>query len=157
MRKKAFQFLYLGLFIALFVSCDTNRIFEEYYPINSGSWHKDSLVVFNIPINDTLQNNNLFINIRNDINYGYSNIWLFVNIQQPDGMAVKDTFEMVLAEPSGKWLGQGFGGLKTRQAMYRNNVYFPNSGEYKISIQHGMRNPILEGIRDVGFRVEKVD
>lgn len=154
---KVFQFLCVGLLFAAFTACDTNRVFEEYQPIYEGNWHKDSLVVFDIPISDTLQNNNLYINIRNDISYGYSNLWLFVRIEQPGGMAVKDTFEMVLAEPSGKWLGEGFGGLKTRQAMYRSNVFFPDSGDYKISIEQGMRETILEGISDVGFRVEKMN
>lgn len=155
--KKGFQFLFTGLFLIALAACDINRVFEEYQPIHEGNWHKDSLVVFDIPISDSLQNNNLYINIRNDINYGYSNLWLFVEIEQPGGMAVKDTFEMVLAEPSGKWLGEGFGGLKTRQAIYRSNVFFPNSGDYKISLQQGMRETILEGINDVGFRVEKMN
>lgn len=155
--KKVFQFLCIGLFLAAFSACDTNRVFDEYQPIFESNWQKDSLVVFDIPISDTLQNHNLYVNIRNDVNYGYSNLWLFVEIEQPDGMAVQDTFEMVLAEPSGKWLGEGFGGLKTRRAMYRSNVFFPGSGDYKISIQQGMRDNILEGISDVGFRVEKMN
>jgi gliding motility-associated lipoprotein GldH len=41
--------------------------------------------------------------------------------------------------------------------MYRSNVFFPNSGDYKISIQQGMRVNVLEGISDVGLRVEKMD
>ncbi len=155
--KLIFQLFIIGLFLTAISACDNKRIFEEYHPIYKGNWHKDSTVVFNIPVTDTLQNHNLYINIRNDINYQYSNLWLFVKVEQPGGMAIKDTFEMVLAEPSGKWLGEGFGGLKTRQAIYRSNVYFPNSGEYKIFIQQGMREELLEGINDVGFRVEKAN
>jgi gliding motility-associated lipoprotein GldH len=34
-------------------------------------------------------------------------------------------------------------------------VYFPVSGEFTVAIQQGMREEILEGIHDVGFRVEK--
>lgn len=154
---KVFQFLCFGIFLAAFSACDTNRVFEEYHPIFEGSWHKDSLVVFDVPVSDTLQNHHLYINIRNDINYGYSNLWLFVKIKHPGGMAVQDTFEMALADPSGKWLGQGFGGLKTRQAIYRSSVFFPDSGDYKISIQQGMRENVLKGISDVGLRVEKMD
>ena len=105
----------------------------------------------------TVQNYNLYINIRNDINYGYSNLWLFVDIEQPDGASICDTFEMVVADASGKWLGEGFGGLKTRKAVYRSNVYFPHSGKYKVSVQQGMRENKLEGISDVGFRVEKME
>lgn len=154
---KVVYFLILAVLLAAFSACDTKRVFDEYQPILDSKWDKNSPVVFDIPISDTLQNNNLYINIRNNINYGYSNLWLFIKIEQPGGLAIKDTFEMVLADPSGKWLGKGLSGLKTRQALYRSNVFFPNSGEYKISIQQGMRTPILEGINDVGLRVEKMD
>ncbi|WP_347839128.1 gliding motility lipoprotein GldH [uncultured Draconibacterium sp.] len=137
-------------------SCDNRRVFDQYKSIPKSSWQKDSLVVFNVPVDDTLQNHNLFINVRNELNYRYSNLWLFVTIEQPGGTALKDTFELVLADPTGKWLGQGFGGLKTRQAVYRRNVFFPHSGTYFIRLQHGMRDEELEGIADVGFRVEKI-
>ena len=141
----------------MIAACDANRVFDEYVPVKDAKWHKDSLVVFDIPITDTIQNHNILINVRNDINYSYSNLWLFVNIEQPNGIAVQDTFEVALADPSGQWLGKGFGGYKTRESVFRRNVSFPNSGEYKIIIRQGMRETILDGISDVGLRVEKMD
>ncbi len=157
MTKVGFYILFVGILTTLFWSCDKNMVFEEYKEIPQSGWHKDSLVVFTIPISDTLQNHNLYLNIRNNINYNYSNLWLFVEINQPGEIAVTDTFELALADPSGKWLGEGFGGIKTKRTIYRSGVYFPVSGNYKINIQHGMREEILDGITDVGFRVEKVD
>lgn len=156
MRKIGFQILFVGWILILISACDKNKVYEAYKKIPQSGWQKDSLVVFNVPISDTVQNNNLFINVRNKINYKYSNLWLFVEIEQPGGIAVTDTFELSLASPSGKWLGEGFGGIKTRQVMYRSGVYFPVSGDYKINIKHGMREETLEGISDIGFRVEQV-
>jgi gliding motility-associated lipoprotein GldH len=98
----------------------------------------------------------LLINIRNETSYRYSNLWLFVEIVQPDGEMLKETFEIALADASGEWLGSGIGGLKTRQAIFRRNVRLPVSGEYTVKIQHGMRQDVLKGIHDVGFRIEKV-
>jgi len=151
---KFFQCVIIGALLMVLSACDTNRVFDEYKPIKGENWHQDSLLVFTIPIRDTIQNHNLYINVRNEINYDYSNLWLFVDIEQPNGAAKRDTFEMALANPSGKWLGKGFGGYKTRQAVYRRNVYFPSSGDYKISFQQGMRQTILSGISDVGLRIE---
>ncbi len=142
--------------ICIFYSCDNTVVYEMYKPVDSLKWHKDSLFSFNVPIHDTIPNYNLLINIRNEVNYPYSNLWLFIEIFQPDGVSVKDTFEVILADPAGKWLGEGLSGIKTRQVFYRRNVFFPSSGEYIIKIQHGMRPEILKGIHDVGFRVEKV-
>lgn len=155
--KQVFQLAIIASLLTALSACDTNRVFDEFKPVSQASWDKDSLVVFNIPVTDTVQNYNLYINIRNDINFAYSNLWLFINIEQPDGASIRDTFEMVVADASGKWLGEGFGGLKTRKVVYRSNVYFPNSGNYKVSVQQGMRENKLEGISDVGFRVEKME
>ena len=139
----------------LFAACDSNRVFDHYYEIPGAGWHKDSIINFNIPVDDSIQNHNLYIQLRNETSYSFSNIWLFIDIIYPDGNAVKDTFEVVLAEPSGKWLGEGFGGIKTRQAIYKRDVQFNVAGNFIVSIRHGMRDEILQGIHDVGFRVEK--
>ncbi len=155
--KYFFQLFLVGILLSALWACDVNRVFDKYHSIDQTTWSQDSLVMFNIPVTDTTHNHNLYINIRNSIDYNYSNLWLFIQIEQPGGMAIKDTFEMVLADPAGKWLGHGFGGLKNRQALYRSNVYFPHSGEYKIAIQQGMREKNLKGISDVGLRIEKTN
>lgn len=153
----------LPLFIFLiaaglgFTSCDKTVVFDKYKAIPESGWQKDSLVVFNIPIEDTLQNHNLLINIRNETSYNFSNLWLFVEIMQPDGQMLKDTIEIALADPAGKWLGDGIGGLKTRETIFRRNVKLPVSGEYTVKLQHGMRTDLLNGIHDVGVRIEKVN
>ena len=156
MKKFLIRIFLFGLAILLFSACDRKKVFEDYIAIPNLVWNQDSIVQFDVPITDSLQNHNLYVNIRNEVDYTYSNIWLFIEIIQPDGKATKDTFEITLAEPSGKWLGDGFGGLKSLQVIYRRNVYFPLTGEYKINIQQGMREENLKGISDVGFRVEKV-
>ena len=155
MRIHANYLLVILLLLAGMTACDSGRVFDQYQEIPGSVWHKDSVVVFRIPVDDTLNNHNLYIQLRNETSYRFSNIWLFIEIVQPGGETMRDTFEVVLAEPSGKWLGDGFGGLKTRQAIYRRDVYFPVSGDFTVSIQHGMREEMLGGIHDVGFRVEK--
>lgn len=155
MKRLGYQLLLFGLLIMFIAACDNNRIFEKYKSVPTKGWNKDSLVVFTIPVTDTLQNHNLFVNVRNDVSYPYSNLWLFIEIDQPDGAALKDTFELSLADAAGKWLGEGYGGIKTRQVIYKRNVYFPVSGTYQIKLQQGMRETNLKGIKDIGFSVEK--
>ena len=157
MKNTGIQILFFLAGIILFIACDKNRIYDEFKPISQKGWNKDSLLVFTVPVSDSLQNHNLYINVRNDIKYKYSNLWLFIQIDQPGGKEVTDTFEITLADPSGKWLGKGFGGIKTREAIYKRNVYFPTSGDYQIYIQQGMRENILKGITDIGIRLEKQD
>ena len=150
-----FQLLFFGLLLLVFASCDNSRVYEKFKPVPKSGWNKDSLVVFSIPVSDTLHNHNLYIDVRNDITYSYSNLWLFVEVEQPGGKSLKDTFELSLADPTGKWLGNGWGGKKTRQVIYRRDVYFPIPGTYIIKLQQGMRESNLKGISDVGIRVEE--
>jgi len=155
--KRVFQhfLFFMGLLLVL-AACDRKMVFDQYKAIQKAEWQKDSVLTFDVKITDPEQNNDLFVNVRNDIDYKFSNLWLFIGITQPgDSIAATDTLEITLADPSGKWLGEGFGGIKTTQNLFRSNVYFPKPGIYKISIQQGMRGFVLEGITDIGVRVEK--
>ncbi len=155
--KRLFQLIMIVTFLPVLFACRQNLVFEQYQNISDQKWYKDSVLVFSVTIEDTTQNNNFIINVRNDVDYQYSNLWLFLSIEQPDGKILDDKFEVALADPSGQWLGNGFGGLKTREAVYRRNIFFPVSGEYKIRIQQGMREDYLKGISDIGVRIEAVE
>jgi len=154
MKQFSIYFLILFIFAGI-VSCDRRRVFESYKELDKNGWNKDSVVVFNFPLTDTIRNNNLLINIRNKGNYPYSNIYLFLTVNSPDGAIKTDTVEFTLAEPSGKWKGSGIGGLYDNQILYKSSIYFPKKGNYKFSIKQGMRDNVLQGIRDIGIRVEK--
>jgi len=154
MRQFFITFLILSL-IASLIACDQKKVFEAYRRIDEKGWNKDSVVVFNVHLSDTIKNHNLYVNIRNKGTYAYSNIYLFLTIGSPDGVMRTDTVEFTLADPSGKWRGSGIGGLHDNQIPYKSSVYFPHKGDYKFMIKQGMRNNVLQGIRDVGFRVEK--
>lgn len=156
MKKIIVLISFVCFTLTAFYACDSQSVFDKYQEIAESEWHKDSLVVFQIPVSDSLQNHNMFIQLRNETTYKYSNLWLFVKIEQPGGQVLRDSFEVVIADPSGRWLGEGIGGLKTIKKLYRRNVYFPVSGNYTISLQQGMREEILTGIHDIGIRIEKV-
>ena len=155
MKRAHFYLIFFFTSLIVFYACDSNRVFEKNLSVPEDGWNKDSVITFIVPITDTLQNHNFYINVRNDIKYKYSNLWLFIDINQPGSKSVTDTFEITLADPTGKWLGDGFGGVKTRQVIFKRNVYFPVSGDYKINIKQGMRDNKLKGITDIGIRLEK--
>lgn len=157
-KKYMKQIIYITLsilFIAGIASCDRKRVFEAYKTLDEKGWNKDSVVTFNINLTDTTRNHNLYVNIRNEGTYPYSNLWLFLTIGSPDGKQLTDTVEFTLAEPSGRWKGSGIGDLHDNQILYKSSVYFPKKGDYTFSIKQGMRDNVLQGIRDVGMRIEK--
>ena len=153
--KQLLSFLLGLLLLAGISSCDRRKVFEEYRRLDPNGWNKDSVVVFTVPLKDTIRNHNLYVDIRNKGTYPYSNLWLFLSVGSPDGKMKTDTVEFTLAEPSGRWKGSGIGGLHDSQILYKSSVYFPHKGKYKFMIKQGMRDNVLQGIRDIGIRIEK--
>ncbi|HET8752936.1 MAG TPA: gliding motility lipoprotein GldH [Salinimicrobium sp.] len=155
------KLLLLFACLLLMISCDKKRIFDEYQNL-PGKWHKDSVVTFNFQAPDTIRDYNLFINLRNNADYKYSNLFLITNMNFPNGKVISDTLEYDMAAPSGKWLGTGFGDLKENKLWYKENVRFSEVGGYTFEVEQAMRKSgetegiiELEGITEVGFRIEK--
>jgi len=144
------------------LSCSDTAVFDIYKPIAKTQWHKDSIISFDFNPIDTISTNSIFINLRNNNDYQYSNLFLIVDIDFPNNFSVIDTLEYEMADAEGKFLGSGFTDLKENKLEYKSNVVFPSTGTYTISVQHAMRKSgdiegisLLQGITDVGLRIEK--
>lgn len=139
------------------VSCTGNEVFFQYQPIDPKGWSKDSLYSFDIPVTDSLASYNVYVNVRNTGAYPYQNLWLFLERMAPDSTMVRDSIELYLADQRGKWLGSGIGSIHEMPVLYQQNMRFNNKGTYQYRIYQGMRDELLQGIHDIGMKVEKVD
>ncbi|MDX1761956.1 MAG: gliding motility lipoprotein GldH [Christiangramia sp.] len=160
--RSAFFVLFLFCGVITLSSCDRKRVFDDYESLRG--WHKDSLVSFELENIDSTKVYDLFINIRNNSEYRYSNLFLITEIRFPQGKVISDTLEYEMTRPNGEWLGTGFGDVKENKLWYKENVRFDESGKYEVTIQQAMRKngevegiEVLDGITDVGFRIEKSD
>lgn len=154
MISKISALLILVFSIAI-TACNNNRIYEKNIAISEGIWETDEVPSFEISIDDTISTHNFYINLRNTGAYENSNIFLFIETEFPDKKLAKDTVECFLADPRGKWLGKGSGGIWDNQILFKKGVIFPKPGNYKFSFQQGMRTSELKEIIDVGLRIEK--
>lgn len=152
----------LLFFVAvLLFSCDKKRVFDEYKSVGS-AWNKDSIVTFDLPVLDSTKRYNLFINLRDNDNYKYNNIFLIVSLEMPNGFTKVDTLEYQMADTNGELLGNGFTDIKESKLYYKENVRF--RGKYKVHIKQAVREngkvpgvTMLDGITEVGFRIENKD
>lgn len=143
-------------------SCDKKRVFDEYKSVGK-TWNKDSIVSFDLPKMDTTKKYNLFFNVRDNQEYPYNNLFLIVSMEQPDQITIIDTLEYAMANPDGTLLGEGFTDVKESKLFYKENIKFL-SGNYKIHIKQAVRQTgkvagveKLDGITEVGFRIENLD
>ena len=160
MLKNSF---FLVILLIVFASCDKNRVFDEYQAVGQ-SWHKDSLVSFVFNQKDTLSKHNLFITLRNNKNYPFNNLFLIVEMEDPSKKILVDTLEYQMATPEGELLGEGITDTKENKLYYKENFVFKKSGKYRINILQAVRQTgkiegieKLEGVTDVGFRIEKAE
>ncbi len=136
-------------------ACDTSVVFQQQHAIPADGWHYRDSIVFETMIDDTLSLHALFIDIRNTVDYRFSNLFLFLDIEFPEGRVLRDTIECMLADRQGNWTGKGFGRIRTNRFMFRDDVWFPEQGVYTFRIYQGMREDQLKGITDIGIRIEK--
>ncbi|MFM7015714.1 MAG: gliding motility lipoprotein GldH [Bacteroidota bacterium] len=146
----------LSLVMGLVACSDPDTLFEENKPISEGNWDAEQVFKFETAIPDTTNGYNVYLNLRNSGSYPYSNIFLFVNTYFPSGTIDKDTVEIMLASPEGKWLGRGLGDIWDNRILFKRNVTFPEKGKYRFEISQAMRLNPLPGITDAGIRIEKV-
>ena len=150
------------LLIMLFASCENSLIYSEYKATTNGTWSKDDVKKFEISELDSIAPHDVFILVRNDNTFPYSNLFLIAEFNTPDDQVVRDTLEFEMAEPDGSWLGKGFGSVFENKLWYKENIVFSTPGVYKIELSHAMRQngkvdgiDNLIGITDVGIEVER--
>jgi len=143
----------LGVFTL--VACDPNRFYEKNVDFANESWSKDSIAAFEVEITDTLTVYNIYLNNRINGQYEYSNLYLFITTLLPNEKLMRDTLECILADPTGRWLGKGFGSVWSNKIPYRRNIRFPLTGKYTFYIEQAMREEELRHILNAGIRIEK--
>ncbi|NQY27873.1 MAG: gliding motility lipoprotein GldH [Flavobacteriaceae bacterium] len=155
------NFLVLLVAIISLTACDSKHVFDEYKTIPN-TWNRDAIIDFNFKAPDTIAAYDLFINVRNNNSYEFSNLFLIVKITSPNNNKVIDTLEYEMTTPRGEWLGTGFSEIKENKLWYKEQFHFKEEGEYNVNITHAIRKngatkgvSELKGITEVGFRIEK--
>jgi len=146
----------LLLSLLTFVSCDPNMVYDQYSSIENGLWGWVDAREFIVEVSDTTSLHNIYIQVRHTVDYPLSNLYMFVHVKGPTGQLLKDTVNMILAEPDGNWTGRGSGNLRELQLLYRKQTQFRNPGMYTFTLEQGMRNPELP-VTDLGIRVERTN
>ena len=151
MKKRIIPIIILLLNIA----CHSTTVFEKYKELPKESWNKDSIIEFTTSIPDSSLYN-LTLCIRHTTDYEMANLWSFISAHSEGIQLFKDTLNMKVAETDGRWLGKG-GPIKQLEQMFNKEPFTLPKGEVVFRIEQGMRIDDMNGIRNVGIKIEKVD
>ena len=160
-KNRIKEFVILLVISLSFTNCEQKKGYSAYQSIGEEGLGT-SPIIFEIPENvlDTLRKN-IFLRLRNNNNYQYSNIFLIVSLTAGEEQITNDTLEYLMASQEGKWLGEGFLEVKESKLWWKESVIFPEERPIKINISQAVRNnnvksgvENLKGIVSVGISIE---
>lgn len=147
-----------GLLLLLFVAgCANDVVFEHLEKVDSTGWEYTKPVELTFEAPDTTELYNLIFDIRVTPDYGYQNLWLFIETTNPDGMTHTDSINCPMAYPNGRWVGTGVGDLIDTPILVHQRFKFTQLGQYTFRIKHGMRNDNLPYVQNIGVILKKIN
>ena len=149
------KILYIAFLAILLVSCGNDKLFNDSVVIPEAKWDNRMIPFFDLTVNDTLTDYAFYLNIRHLENYRYSNLYVFLHTEFPNGNVTHDTIECTFARPDGSWMSKGSGTIRSAKILLNPALRFPISGSYHFEIEQAMRDDVLKGITDIGLSFEK--
>ena len=62
------------------ISCDDISEFNQYKTLENSSWNSGDRIDFIFEVKDTISPKNLFVNIRNNNDYEFSNLYIITEL-----------------------------------------------------------------------------
>lgn len=153
---KGYYLIPLIFLYALTISCEWEVTYNSFEDLKDNIWHKDSTLRFEVEPPDTTDTYEIAIIVRNNNEYSYSNLFMLVEAEVEGIHKSKDTLEYEMADPNGKWLGEGITDVKESLLLYKNSFKFSEILPHHFRIKHGMREENLNGISNVGLLIKKI-
>jgi gliding motility-associated lipoprotein GldH len=147
------------LILLLCASCGGKEtLFREDQNTPNG-WRLDQPAVFTIQENLSAPVD-LYIHLRNDQAYPFSNIFLVATVKSKDSLIESDTLEYAMAKSNGEWLGTGFSSVKESKLWWKEN--WQTQATFPLTIEIAQANRVsgrekaaaqLAGIVSVGLSI----
>ena len=156
MTTKNINKIVFAIFLIISCSCSNEIQYSDSKDFSDG-WKLDDPVTFNLN-GIPKSKGSIYINIRNDNNYSFSNIYIIALLLKDDVEVFRDTLEYNMADKAGRFLGKGFGNVKESLLSWKENINFSTESNYSIVLKHAMRKnqneygmKVLPGIISVGI------
>ncbi len=156
MSKIAKGLLFFILITAL--SCTENRYFEANHDFSERVWTMDEKAEFQFDIDEAEAMYQLYINIRNDIDYPYRNLYIHYSLEDSTGNVIDKKLQdiQLFEAKTGAPFGNNVSNIYSHQVLLEDSVLFPSKGEFTVSYKQYMRTDSLKGIYSTGIRIEKM-
>jgi gliding motility-associated lipoprotein GldH len=128
-------------------------VLNTFEKTDAGGWQWKQGKKFTFTVEDSTYYYSLICGLRIQTGYSYSNIWMVYKLDGPVS-SLKNQFEIVLPDNTGKWLGKGQGNLISYEKSFVSGLKL-KPGQYTVELAQNMRDEKLSGVSDVGLKVVK--
>ena len=145
-----------ALIAILFISCGEQPFYEKSYSFQGREWKQDVKPVYEVDFTDVSQEYDFTLSLRTSTDYKYSNLWVFMKTETPDGTTSREPFEVVITNPDGSWVGEKSGSIVTTPLYFRRRK-LPSRGTYKFTLEQGITASVIDEVHDLSLRIDKMD
>lgn len=145
------------LLATFFFACQdrSGMVYHKYQSTADSGWAKKDTLKLDAFPSDSACEVIMTAEVRNNLHYPYSDLYLVIKQNIADSIHWQtDTVKFVLADKLGRWTGIGGGNYYQSSTYVRTLKLPPHPMHTIIKVSHGMKDNILKGITDVGFRLE---
>jgi gliding motility-associated lipoprotein GldH len=155
--KKLLRNSILLIVLLSWISCNDGHkvIYHDYHSISTNGWKRNDTLIYKIYPTDSMQIVRLYAEVRNSLKYPYSDLFLVVKQNLADSLKWQtDTVKFQLADNIGRWTGIGWGNYY-QSTQFVKVIRLPSHPFHAtIRVSQEMKDNVLKGITDVGFRIE---
>lgn len=150
------KYIWLFLVIVTFsFGCSNNKVFEEYREMDKFSWNRFNILKFEVPVDDTESEFDIYIAIRHLPEFPYKQLPVNLTIYSPSGEMRSANQTLSLYDKAGNSLSECLGDFCDISVVVRKEFKFSEQGIYKFRIENKWKKVDLPGIMEVGLIVEK--
>ena len=140
--------------VLILVSCGEQPLFEKVYSFENHVWEQDVKPVYDVEVNDETKAYNFTLSLRTTTDFKYSNLWVFMKTESPDGLIAREPIEILITNPDGSWIGNKTGSI-VETPLYFKSMILPMKGKYTFTLEQGITESEVKEVLDLGFRVEE--
>jgi gliding motility-associated lipoprotein GldH len=148
------RLMILGVVLVM-VSCSPGKIYEKHIKMEHLAWNRFEPVTFDVPIESTNAEYDIFIAIRHITDIPYPDIDIYFYFTTPGGETRSREITIPIKDRDGKNLGDGLGELWDVQFLAWKGFSFNKPGTCKFEISSAMSHTNLIGVLEVGLIVKK--
>lgn len=142
--------------LCLLAACDRSTLVHTYAHVDGAVWrHADTLLIES-ELLDSGRVGRMYIDVRSDSRYPYANLGISIEGMGPDSTPVfpqKEVDVQLIDGQGGSNDGSGREAIRTVEVLI-DTLRMEKSGMYRFRIAQSMTDSVLNGIRDVGIRIE---